>query len=436
MFALLENLFNYNFMPHGYCYAWTQKLIGLNVLSGFFTALAYFSVSAAIIYFAQGRNDLPAKTKHLLIGTFLVFLVCGTTHVMGVVTIWYPVYWLQGTIQAINAVISLYVFMFLLVPLIPIAIDAPSPEKLAQMNRALQDEIIERKYSEEQLRLSKAKLEEKTYQLSRANQEIIALNELLKSENLRMSTELYIAQRLQKMILPKDSELQQIEELEIVGFMEPAEEVGGDYYDILQDDGHIKISIGDVTGHGLESGILMLMVQTIVRTLLSYHVTDLKTFVNVLNTTLYKNIHRMDLDKNLTFSFLDYEKGKLSLSGQHEEVLVIRHDGKIERINTVELGFLLGVKMDITHLIGQQEIILEPGDGIVLYTDGITEARNIEGEFYGVDQLSKIVSQHWHLPVTDIQQIVMKDLYRYIGSEKLSDDATLVIVRRKFDSGN
>ena len=65
MFALLENLFNYNFMPHGYCYAWTQKLIGLNVLSGFFTALAYFSVSAAIIYFAQGRNDLPAKTKHI-----------------------------------------------------------------------------------------------------------------------------------------------------------------------------------------------------------------------------------------------------------------------------------------------------------------------------------------------------------------------------------
>ncbi|HBB31884.1 MAG TPA: serine/threonine protein phosphatase, partial [Cyanobacteria bacterium UBA9273] len=74
---------------------------------------------------------------------------------------------------------------------------------------------------------------------------------------------------------------------EIAGFMEPASEVGGDYYDVLYHNGTVKIGIGDVTGHGLESGVLMLMVQTAVRTLLEVNETDSKKFLDVLNRTIY-----------------------------------------------------------------------------------------------------------------------------------------------------
>ncbi|MFQ3626806.1 MAG: AAA family ATPase, partial [Cyanobacteriota bacterium] len=118
------------------------------------------------------------------------------------------------------------------------------------------------------------KVEERTAQLARANDEITLLNQQLQSENLRMGAELAITRQIQQMVLPKDHELDQIEGLEIAGFMEPADEVGGDYYDVLHDNGAVKIGIGDITGHGLESGMLMLMVQTAVRTLLSTRETD------------------------------------------------------------------------------------------------------------------------------------------------------------------
>ncbi|MCP4109582.1 MAG: PAS domain S-box protein, partial [Desulfobacteraceae bacterium] len=106
-------------------------------------------------------------------------------------------------------------------------------------------------------------------------------NEELKTENLRMSTELDVTRRLQQMILPTPDELQQIEGLDIVGYMKPAAEVGGDYYDVLRHNGSVKIGIGDVTGHGLESGVLMLMTQTAVRTLLTSGEKDPARFLDI-----------------------------------------------------------------------------------------------------------------------------------------------------------
>jgi serine phosphatase RsbU (regulator of sigma subunit) len=133
-----------------------------------------------------------------------------------------------------------------------------------------------------------------------------------------MSAELEVTKQLQQMILPKQSELESIEGLEIAGYMEPADEVGGDYYDVLQQDGKVKISIGDVTGHGLESGVLMLMTQTAVRTLFESKQTDPVKFLDILNRTIYGNVQRINPYKNLTLCVLDYANRSLSFSGQHE----------------------------------------------------------------------------------------------------------------------
>ncbi len=178
------------------------------------------------------------------------------------------------------------------------------------------------------------KVRERTAELAAANQEIRALNELLKSENIRMSAELDVTRRLQQMMLPTETELAEIPGLEIVGFMEPAAEVGGDYYDVLQKDGRgrvkianvvrRRVSIGDVTGHGLESGMLTVATQAAVRTLLESDITDPVQFLAILNSMIYKNVTRMNSDKNLTLALLDYREGTLRLSGQHEEMLVVR----------------------------------------------------------------------------------------------------------------
>jgi sigma-B regulation protein RsbU (phosphoserine phosphatase) len=130
----------------------------------------------------------------------------------------------------------------------------------------------------------------------------------LEAENLRLSTELDITRRLQQMLLPTEEELSHIDGLDIAGFMNPADEVGGDYYDVLQHKGNVKIGIGDITGHGLESGVLMLMVQTSVRTLLSNNETDSVKFLNAINQTLDKNLQRMGCEKNLTLVLVDYQR--------------------------------------------------------------------------------------------------------------------------------
>ena len=106
---------------------------------------------------------------------------------------------------------------------------------------------------------------------SRAKSEFLAeierLNGQLKRENSRMSAELEVTHRLQHMMLPRDEELRRIANLDISGSMEAAAEVGGDYYDVVAHGGSVVFGIGDVTGHGLESGVIAIMVQTAVRTL-------------------------------------------------------------------------------------------------------------------------------------------------------------------------
>jgi CHASE2 domain-containing sensor protein len=284
---------------------------------------------------------------------------------------------------------------------------------------------------EEYAQTLEQKVEERTAQLAQANQEITALNEQLKAENIRLNAELEITKRLQQMILPKQAELEAVEGLDIAGFMEPATQVGGDYYDVLTQNGSAKISIGDVTGHGLESGVLMLMTQTAVRTLQESNITDPVQFLDILNRTIYHNIERMKSDKNLTLAVLDYTKGKLSVSGQHEETIVVRADGEIERIDTIDLGFPIGLDEEIADFIAQAQIQLNLGDVVILYTDGITEAEDMNSQQYGLERLCEVVRENRLLSAKDIRRLVIEDLRQHIGKQKVFDDITLVVLKQK-----
>ncbi|NEP58335.1 MAG: AAA family ATPase [Symploca sp. SIO2G7] len=275
------------------------------------------------------------------------------------------------------------------------------------------------------------KVTERTAQLASANQEISALNEKLKAENLRLSNELEVTRKLQQMILPKPKELESIEELEIAGFMEPADEVGGDYYDVLSQDGNIKISIGDVTGHGLESGVVMLMAQAAVRALQESAQTDPVQFLDILNRTIYRNIQRINSDKNLTLSVLDYAEGRLSVSGQHEEIIVVRAEGKVECLDTSDLGFPLGLEEEISDFIATEQVQLNSGDIVVLYTDGITEAFDINHKQYGLEKLCAVLRSNYSLSAEAIKQAVIDDLRKHVGSQKVFDDITLVVLKQR-----
>jgi serine phosphatase RsbU (regulator of sigma subunit) len=276
------------------------------------------------------------------------------------------------------------------------------------------------------------RVEERSQELKSAHLEVTRLNEQLKSENSRMGAELNILKQMQQMILPKPEELE-IEGLDIAGFMEPADEVGGDYYDVLQAHGVVTIGMGDVTGHGLESGILMLMTQTAVRTLQEVREPNPIRFLSILNSTIYKNIKRMNSDKNLTFVVLNYAEGKVSISGQHEETIVVRNGGYIERIDTMDLGLPIGLDDDIADFISHRIVELYPGDGIVLYTDGIPEAQNLDKKQYGIEPLCATIGQNWHKSASEIKEAIIADVKQFIGKQKVFDDITLLVLKLQDD---
>ncbi|OIP72312.1 MAG: hypothetical protein AUK43_03615 [Oscillatoriales cyanobacterium CG2_30_40_61] len=151
----------------------------------------------------------------------------------------------------------------------------------------------------------------------------------------------------------------------------------------------------------------------------------------------------MKSDKNLTFSLIDYYNGFLSICGQHEELILVRSqlecDPKsdpecfpfVETIDTIDLGFPIGLEADITDFIGSINIKLNAGDGAVLYTDGITEAENNQGQFYSLKRLCEIVKKHWHLTAAEIRKAVIDDVRSHIGKHKVYDDITLIVLKQR-----
>jgi len=273
-------------------------------------------------------------------------------------------------------------------------------------------------------------VEERTKELELANAEILNLNDQLFGENQRLSLEVDVARQVQMMVLPQQAEIAAVQGFDIACSMEPANEVGGDYYDILQVGDLVKIGIGDVTGHGLESGVFMLMVQSIARALLEEGVTDPCRFLAILNRAITKNIVRSGSDKHMTLAFLDVCDGKIVLTGQHEDVLIARLDGSVEHVDTMNLGFPVGMEHDIDHFLASELIELEQGETLVLFTDGITEAEDMAGAFYGTDRFRGVIAEHSSKSATEVRDAILLDLRGHIGTQEVFDDITLVVIRK------
>ncbi|WP_297074712.1 GAF domain-containing sensor histidine kinase [Thermoleptolyngbya sp. M55_K2018_002] len=137
------------FIPRGHCYLWKPELIGLHLISDSLIAIAYYSIPCILIYFVYRRRDLPYPWVFLLFSAFIV--ACGTTHVMEVWTLWHPTYWLSGIIKALTSGISVFTAIRL-VPLVPQALEIPSPAQLEMANQELEREVLERLRIEEMMR--------------------------------------------------------------------------------------------------------------------------------------------------------------------------------------------------------------------------------------------------------------------------------------------
>lgn len=256
---------------------------------------------------------------------------------------------------------------------------------------------------------------------------------LLEKENMRMGMELDVARKIQMMMLPKDAEFLQTKSMQIAARMDPASEVGGDFYEFLyQKDGSVIVAMGDVTDHGLQSGLVMLMAQSIIRTIVDDQVVDLRDAMNQANKILYRNIHdRMNDHRNLTLALAKIEDDRLTLCGQHENLGYYNINTKESKlISTEDLGIYVGLIEDISEHVDQKTFDFNPGDVFFFYTDGLTEAENPSGELYGEERMMEVFTKNAEFPVQHIIDEIYKDVYLFIESSIILDDITVMIIKK------
>jgi phosphoserine phosphatase RsbU/P len=249
------------------------------------------------------------------------------------------------------------------------------------------------------------------------------------AERERLEKEMEIATRIQTSILPHDIS---VAGLEIAAAMQPATEVGGDYYDVVAVDDGCWIGIGDVAGHGLGTGLMMLMMQSgigaLARKLPDASPRDL---LLALNTMLVENVRvRLRQHEHATLTLLRYRSdGSLTFAGAHEEILVRRAaTGRVDRIETP--GPWVGAKRDIAAGTVDSSASLAAGDLLVLYTDGLIEAAAADGSGarFGSDRLIALVEEHGALAPTEIRDRILATVAAFAGRRE--DDVTLLVARR------
>ncbi len=234
----------------------------------------------------------------------------------------------------------------------------------------------------------------------------------------KVSTELEVAKSIQMNTLPETSKT--LNKVEIFAELKPAREVGGDFYDYFElDDSHIAIVIGDVSGKGIPAA--MFMMKTI---------TCFKNFTrsNKTPSTILKEVNEAIFEGNTASMFvtcflgiLDTNTGILKYANAGHNPPIIGHNNSFHYLNC-QSGFLLGVLKD-TYLV-DEEVKLEQGDLITLYTDGITEARNAEKDFYGEKRLIDFYNSKTFNSMLQLHHELKDDLDSFTKGFEQSDDIT------------
>lgn len=256
--------------------------------------------------------------------------------------------------------------------------------------------------------------------------EVVTKNEQLKQARDALWGEMQLAQKIQTVLLPHTLH---IPGYDISAYMQTADEVGGDYYDVINCGDHHWLVIGDVSGHGVSAGLVMMMAQTSIHSVLENHSDESPAqLLQTVNRVLYQNIAKLGQSKYMTLTaFYCTPTGKLLFSGLHQDILVFRHDrGSVDQVETN--GIWLGIADEIGELLPVGQLDLDPGDVMLLYTDGITEAQDHDGEMFSVKRLAHQLKQHGTQSVTDIQQSILTAIGSHFTSK---DDITMVVIKRE-----
>ncbi len=246
------------------------------------------------------------------------------------------------------------------------------------------------------------------------------------AERDRLQKEMEIAERIQTSILPKNVALSG---MDMASVMLPATEVGGDYYDVLPFDGACWVAIGDVAGHGLRTGLVMMMIQSVIAALVTSNPwSSPRDVLRVVNSVMYENVRqRLGQDEHATLTLMRIDReGRMVFAGAHEELLFYRQRSRRTELVTTP-GTWVGAVRNIDSGTTDSEQYLEPGDLLVLYTDGVTEAMNEVQQQFGIERLRREVEAVAERTVDEIRDHLLSAVRNHSAHQE--DDITLVVLR-------
>lgn len=246
-------------------------------------------------------------------------------------------------------------------------------------------------------------------------------------DRARMIDELTIAAQLQRDILPLKSPF--VPGLEIVAKNKPATELGGDIFNFINAKNKTYIYIGDVTGHGVAAGLIMTMATSLMSVFSDLYSSAYEVLVNV-NYYIKRHIKKAMFLTMVMLSWDNQTKKLTYVGAGHEHILVYRPDtGQCEAI--LSGGVALGMVPDNSKLIKEQEIILNEGDFVILYSDGIIEARNPAGELYGLERLKQSVVEFApQYSAEGVNYHIAQAISKFNEGHVQDDDMTLIVLRR------
>jgi len=247
-----------------------------------------------------------------------------------------------------------------------------------------------------------------------------------RAEQLQLQKEVEIAMQLQTSILPRAVA---IEGLELAALMRPVSDVGGDYYDIIPTDDGCWLGVGDVAGHGLQAGLVMLMIQSMLGVVVRSQPTQPPSAIlRAMNAALCCNIReRLGREDHATLTVLHYQRdGHVRFAGAHEDILVYRAaTGRVELIPTP--GMWVGIQPEFEA--EDSALQLDDGDLLVLYTDGVTEARNPARKLFGAERLVPLILNSGSEPVQQVCDRILQAVLEW--SPVPEDDVTVLVARHR-----
>jgi phosphoserine phosphatase RsbU/P len=247
-------------------------------------------------------------------------------------------------------------------------------------------------------------------------------------ERRRIEQELELAATIQRRILPQDPP--QLENLDIVAVNVQCNTVGGDYYDFLPvTDKTIGLCIADVSGKGIPAALLVSTLQATFWATMEQ--PPLTAAISRINKVIFRSTPSYNY---ITFFYglLDRETNVFqSINAGHNAPIVIRQNGQVARLN--KGGCCLGLFEQARYEV--EETVLEAGDLILLYTDGVTEAANLQEEEFGETRLIKLLQDYRALPLEEISRRLYRAIEDFVGEAPQHDDLTYLIFRLKPDSG-